>query len=139
MSQIFKIKYFGSKGGYVALLSILVVGAVGLSITVALLVFGSAATRSSFAGEQSSQAQSLSDSCIEEALQQIRDNTSFTGSATLSLNGGSCTYTVTNTGGSNRTVIASSTVGTIVRKTRVFVSSLSPSVGVSNTEELADF
>jgi len=138
MQQNIKHKLQGNKG-YITLISVLVVGAVGVAITTSLLLFGLGSSRSSFAAEQSAQARALAGACAEEALQQIRDSTPYTGSDSLSLGQGSCDYTVTNGGGQNRTIEATGTVGSVVRKVRVVIDTINPSINITSWQELADF
>lgn len=121
------------------LLTVLVVGAVTLAITTSLLLLGTGSARTSLAKQQSEQAKGLAGACIEEALQQIRDSTSFTGTGSLTLGQGTCFYTVTNTGGSNRTITAYGTVGTITRKVRAYTTQINPSITISSWQELSDF
>ena len=125
--------------GAVLLLSLLVFTAVGMAIIASLLLFGVAQVETSFAREQSGQAKGLADACTEEALQQIRDSTSFSGLGTLTLGEGTCTYIVTNLGGSNREIEATGTVDTIVRKVFVSIDTINPSINVTSWREVADF
>ena len=124
--------------GFITLISVLVVGAVGIAIALSLLLLGVGNSRTSFAVEQSNQAKALANACAEEALQQIRDSTSFTGTASLTLGQGTCTYTVTSQGGSNRTITASGTVGTIIRKVKIIISGINPQITVTSWQEVAD-
>ncbi len=110
-------------------------GAVGIAMTVSLLVLGLGSSRTSFAWEQSNQAKGLANGCAEEALQQIRSSTSFTGSGTLTFGQGTCSYTVTNGGGSNRTITASGTVGTITRNVSISVTAITPLIVTSTWQE----
>lgn len=125
--------------GYVVLISVLVVSAVGAAISVAVILFGLGSSRSSFSMSQSGQARSLANACAEEALERIRENAVFTGSGSLTLGQGICEYNVANLGGQNRLVTASSTVGTIVRKARVSIDAINPKINVVSWEEVADF
>lgn len=125
--------------GFITLLSILIVGAVGVAIALSLLLLGIGSSRSSFAIEQSDQAKGLANACADEALQQIRDSTPFTGTGNLTFGQGTCTYTVTSQGGQNRTVTASGTVGTIVRKVKVIISTINPQITVTSWQEVNDF
>lgn len=125
--------------GYIALITVLVTGAVGVAIAVSLLLLGLGSSRTSFALEQSNQAKALANACAEEALQQIRDSTSFTGTGNLSLGQGTCSYTVTNDGGENRTVTASGTVGTVVRKVKIIINAINPAIILASWQEVADF
>ncbi len=126
------------KNGYALLLGILVIGAVAAAITTSLLLAGITSSRTSLADEQSKRAIGYVNSCLEEALQQIHDSTPFTGSSTIAFNNGSCTFTVTSQGAQNRTISASSTVGTVVRKARVVIDKITPSINVVSWQEVAD-
>ena len=119
----------GNKG-YILLISVLILGAIGIAVASSLLLLGLGSSRSSFAFEQSNQAKLLANACAEEGLQQIRNVTSFTGVGNFSLGQGSCAYLVTSQGGENRIVEASSTVDTIVRKTKVTVNDINPAIVV---------
>lgn len=123
--------------GYVILLSVLVVGAVGLAIAISLLLLGTGSARTAFALEQSNQAKALANACAEEALEQVRAS-GFTGSGSLTLGQGGCTYTVTSGGGSNRQIVTTGIVGTIARKVNITVSSYSPQITISSWQEVAD-
>ncbi len=125
--------------GYITLLSVLIVGAVGVSITASLLLLGLGSSRTSFAKEESAYAKTLANACAEEALQQIRDNISFTGTNNIAFALGDCTYTVTNTGGESRTIATSSTVGTIVSKLNITIDDINPRINILSWQEVADF
>lgn len=124
--------------GYVTLISILVVGAVGTAIAMSLILLGISSSRTSFSVEQSNQAKGLTNACVEEALEQIRNSTSFTGSGNLTLGHGTCTYTVTSQGGQNRVITASGTVGSIVRKVTVVINKINPLINPTSWQEVVD-
>ncbi len=128
-----------NKKGYVALITVLITGAIGVAIATSLLLLGLGSSRTSFALEQSNQAKALANACSEEALQQIRDSTPFTGTGSLTLGQGTCGYTVVNDGGENRTVTASGTVGTVVRKIKIIVNTINPAINLTSWQEVADF
>lgn len=125
--------------GFITLLSVLVVGSVGVAIAVSLLLLGLGQARTSFAVIQMGQARGLTDACAEEALEHIRESTSFTGAGNLSLGNGSCGYTVTSQGGENRTIQATSTVGSVVRKVNIVITDINPLITISTWQEVADF
>jgi hypothetical protein len=125
--------------GYLILLSVMIIGAIALAVVVSMLLSGLGTAKTSLAHQQSVQAKALANACINEALQQIRDSTAFTGSNNLSLGQGTCTYTVTNTGGENRTIQASSTVGLIIRKTQATVTQINPSITIASWQEVSAF
>ena len=128
-----------ANGGYITLMSVLIVGAIGTAIALSLILLGRGVSRNSFALEQSNQAKALSNSCAEEALQQILNSTPFTGMGNLSLGQGVCEYEVINEGGQNRTINASSTVGTIVRKVKITVDKINPNINATSWQEVSSF
>jgi hypothetical protein len=138
MQTVNRFKKRNNQGGYVILLIVLVTGAVASAITSSLLLFGVDASKNAFAKEQSKQARAMTDGCAEEALEQIRAVSGFTGYGTLTLSSQTCSYNVTNTGGTNRLIIASSTVGTTVRKVRITIDKVKP-IRMTSWQEVADF
>ncbi len=104
------------QAGYVALLAVLIVGAVATAIALALLAIGADSQRSALVLQQAKQARSLAIACGEEALQQVHDNVAFKGTNTLSLGQGTCSYIVSGTTATTRTVAATGTVGTVVKR-----------------------
>lgn len=125
--------------GYITMVSVLVASAVALAVGISLILWGTGFTKASLALKQSYQAKALSDACAEEALQQIQDSGSFTGSATILLGQGSCTYTVTNLGGTSRLVTASGTIGTAVRRVQISIDQVSPTINVTSWQEVVSF
>jgi len=121
--------------GYIALLMLLIVGAATTAIALVLLTTGTDAQRSSLVTQQSVQAVQLANACAEEALQQMHDTTSFTGTSSLTLGAGSCTYTVTSTGASTRTITTTATVGATVRKLAVYATIGSSSISVTSWQD----
>lgn len=123
-------------GGYVALLAVLVIGAASLAIATTLLVMGANSQREALVEQQSIEARSLASACAEEGLQQLHDNTSFTGTNALMLGQGACSYTVTDTGGSTRTVDASGTISDVVRKVKVYATMNISSISVTSWQDV---
>lgn len=124
------------KSGYVALMSTLFLGAIALSVTSSLLLFGIESTKATIVTEISKTSRSMADACAEEALQQIRSNTAFSGTNTLTISGNSCSYTVTVGSGAVRTITTSSTIGTVIRKTQLSTDQLFPKINVSSWQEI---
>ncbi|MEK7184214.1 MAG: hypothetical protein AAB701_01705 [Patescibacteria group bacterium] len=128
-----------SQSGYITLLTVLIVSAVGVAIGSSLLLLGLGSSRSSLSLQQSKQAAALADACVEEALQQLRFSTSYSGTATLSFGTSSCTYLVTVLSGENRNIESTGTVGAVVRRVEVDVSQLTPKIVISSWQEVASF
>ena len=124
--------------GFITLVSVLAMGAVGIAIALSLILLGVGNARTSFAVEQTNQAKALANACAEEALQKIKDFTPFTGSGTLTLGQGTCSYTVTSQGGQNRTITASGSVGQTIRKVKIIIDKINPFIQVVVWEEISD-
>ena len=122
--------------GFVALVTVLLVGAVGVAVGISLILLGLGFSRTSLALEQSAMAKALANACSEEALQKIRESTAFTGSGNLLLNGGTCTYTVTAGSGQARTIAATGTFGTIIRKVSISITQITPLIVISSWQEI---
>lgn len=123
-----------NQSGYVALLAVLVMGAVATATAISLLLSGTDALRQILVTQQSIQARTIAHACAEEALQTIHDTMAFTGSNSLIYSPGTCTYTVTNTGGNNRSIAVTSTVGESTRKLQISVT-ISSSISVVSWQE----
>ncbi|HUQ30264.1 MAG TPA: hypothetical protein VM103_01965 [Candidatus Paceibacterota bacterium] len=124
--------------GYITLMSVLVLGAIGVAIATSLLLMGIDSSRASFIEVQSGQAKGLADACAEEGLEQVRLASGYTGTGGLTLGQGTCVYTVTSQGGQNRIITASGTVGTIIRKVKIILTSITPLLTISSWQEVAE-
>jgi hypothetical protein len=125
------------QGGYIAVLSVIIVGAATMAIALTLLATGSDAQRSHLITQQSIQARQLAHGCAEEALQKIRESTSFTGTNTITMGAGNCSYVIVSTGASTRTITTIGTVGNVVRKVAVYATINSSSVSVTSWQEVS--
>lgn len=123
------------ESGYIALLAVLILGAAATAISLALLTIGADSQRSMLVTQQSKQARVLATACAQEALQQIHDNIAYSGTGSLIIGQGSCSYTVTVTAGTTRTITTSGTVGSVVRKTQVYVTIGASAISVSSWQE----
>jgi hypothetical protein len=104
------------QSGYIALISVLIVGAAATAVAVVLLATGADSQRSALITQQSKQARALAVTCAEEAAQIVHDNVAFSGTNTVSLGQGSCTYIVGQPTATTRRLSATGTVGAVVRK-----------------------
>ena len=123
--------------GYVTLISILVIGAVGLSIATSLVLLGLGSSRTSFALEQGNQAKALANACAEEALQKVWDLDSYVGTGSLTLGQGSCTYSVSGAA-APKTITVSGMVDASVRKISITLDQLRPYLRPAPWQEVAN-
>lgn len=124
------------QAGYVALLAVLIVGAASVAVATSLLLTSADSQRIILANQRLILARNNALACAEEALQQIHDSSSFTGSNNLTLSTGTCSYTVSNTGGNNRTINASSSVGFSLRRVQITLVRDTSSMTISTWQEI---
>ena len=128
------MKYPQFQSGYVALLAVLIVGAASLAIASAVLLTATDSQRSTLVSQQSAQARVLATACGEEGLQKLYETPSYTGTTNVPAVG--CSFTVTNTGGNNRTVQASATVGTSIRRISINATIGATNITVSSWQDV---
>ena len=132
-----EIKFKKHQSGYIALVSVLVVSTIAVAVTISLIFLGLGSSRSSFVHQQSAQAKNLANACVHKALLEITHN-NFTGSGNLYFQYGSCSYLVTDLGGTNRDVRGEAIVGNITRRVKVLVDQVSPA-NVTSWQEVVSF
>jgi len=125
-----------NESGYIALISVLIAGAAATAICLSLLTTGTDSQRSMLIEQQSKQARSLAIACAEEGMQVIHDNIAYSGTNSLSKGQGTCTYTVSVTTGTTRTLNTSGTVGNVVRKIQAYVTIKSTSISITSWQEV---
>lgn len=126
--------------GFVALVSVLVIGAVGVALATGLLWGGVGVLRTALTVEQSAQARAFANACVEYALKELRDSTSYAGGETLTFSEGSCDIeTIGGSGNTNRTVQATGTAGSVVRRVEVEVAEVAPRMTLTSWQEVAAF
>lgn len=112
--------------GFSTLLIVIMLGGVALSLTLMLSISSLWSIRGSIDSKKSNIAKSLVNTCAEIALEGIRESNSYAGMSTVLLDGNTCTYTVSNTGGSTRTITVSAAVNDIVRKLYITTDAFNP-------------
>jgi hypothetical protein len=125
--------------GYIALISVLLIAAIGSAVMISVIASGVLATKTDFALQQSGSARILASSCAEEALQKILETSTTTGNGNLTIASGTCSYIITSTGGQNVTISATGILGTISSKIKVILATTTPGITLSSWEEVADF
>jgi hypothetical protein len=114
------------KNGFMTLYSVIIVGSIALGLVLVLATSSAWGIKSVINNKNSNQIKALSNACIEIALEAVRENNNFVGTANVNINGNLCSYTVVNLGGNNRTISASGTIKDVTRKVNVVVNSFNP-------------
>jgi hypothetical protein len=136
MKQYSKKFIFKIRSGYIALVSILVIGAVCSTIAISLIFTSIDSIKTNASLDASSQAKGLANACAENALSGLRLSVAYTGNQTLTYSNGSCTIsTITGSGNTNRTFDATGTVGTTIRKVHIIVNTVGPTMQLGDWQE----
>lgn len=114
------------QNGYVSLLSVLIIGSVGTSIAVSLLLMGQGRLHAAYSLQIAAQALSVTDGCVEEALLEISQDSNTTGGTSVVIGPHTCSYFIENSSGENKIISASTTISNVVQRVRVTTSSTSP-------------
>lgn len=125
--------------GYIALLSVIVVGAIGTAILLSIMLSGVSTSKTDFAVQQAGSAKVLASSCGEEALQKLLETGTTSSSASVTIGSGTCSYTITSQNGQNITINATALIGTITSKVKIVVATTTPSIVLSSWQEVGDF
>lgn len=140
IQKIFMVqRHCENKTGYIALISVIILGAIGLAIATSLLLLGLGSSRTSFAVEQSDMAKGLANACAEQGLLRIKKESGYVGTTTINFGNNSCSYEIQNPGGQTRIINASGTVGSVIHKVKISISAITPSIIISSWQEVADF
>lgn len=131
------MKYNNPQAGYVALITVLIVGAAATAIATTLLVTGTDSSREVLAVQQSVQARSVTNACADEALLVMHDNTAYTGTSSFTVGSYSCSYTVTSTGSTTRTIDTTATINNVTRKTKIYVTIAATSLSITSWQEVS--
>lgn len=128
-----------ARRGYVALLSVIFISAIGVIIMTSVIASGVNASRTDFSTQQLGIARSMASSCAEEALQRILESGISSGADNLTLAPGSCSYIISSTGGQNITIKSTGVLDTITARVLVVIATTTPSIILSSWQEVSDF
>ena len=107
--------------GYVALMSVLVISAVGTVVAVSLLTVGTISQNTIFTVQKERSAESLSQACVNVALEKIRLDAEYAGDEVISFGINQCDILPIDINGETYTIRTTGLVDTIVRKSRAVV------------------
>lgn len=125
--------------GYIALVSVILIGALGTAIMISVINSGISAGKTDFSLQQSGGGRVLASSCAEEALQQILETGTTSSNGALTIGSGTCSYFITSTNGQNITINSTGVLGTITSKIKVIIATTTPSIVLSSWKEVSDF
>ncbi|MDO8571614.1 MAG: hypothetical protein Q7R79_02960 [bacterium] len=129
---------FKNERGVMTLISVLLVGAIGASISILLLTRGIEATKMALSIQESAGANAYAHACAEYALRKLQESESYGGNETVSFSTGTCRVDLITGTGDNRTIKTVGFFNTMTRKVAVEVNALTPNVGIASWREVAD-
>ncbi len=122
------------KKGAAMLITTVVVIATALAIAISVEYLGIGEMVISLGDTQSEQAMEIANSCVNEALLQIKSNNSYSG-GTINSGGATCTLTISPASGSPRTISSIGTVGQTVRKIIATITISGSTVAITSWNE----
>lgn len=117
-------------------MSVVVLGSIALVVVIGLSTGTSVSVSDSRSIMIAVQAHQAANACAEEALNQLRI-AAGPSSGSLTLNGASCTYTTTSTGGTTYSVATTGIANNATRHITVTVTTVSPAVTLSTWRDVA--
>lgn len=129
---------YTNQEGFVPLISVLVIGAIGLEIATSLLLLGLGAVRSSAALEVGLQARSLADACATEGLRQVREAVACSGSGVLTLASGDCNFTTSLISPTDCQIEAQGTAQSSVRYVEIHLTQVDPDPVLASWREVTN-
>jgi len=130
---------FFRQNGYIALISVLIIGAMALSVGLSLLTIGISNTQTALVRQQLEQSKALSSACAEKALYQIRADNNYSGTLNFNLGQGTCSVMVIKGGSENRTVQSTGTVNNTNARIKIILSDIYPTLVISSWQEVDSF
>lgn len=128
IQQIFMAQQALGKNGFSTLFLVIITGFVLFAMLLYMSTTSLWSIRTSIDDKTSMQTEQMVNACAESALEVLREDKNFIGSGSDSINSDTCSYTVTNTGGNNRLINITATIGSITRKLQITTSAFNPLV-----------
>ena len=127
--------------GFVALITVLIVMALGVLLAVGLSLRSVDSGNTLVADLDGVRAHYAASYCAEYALDRLKNSSSYVGNAMRILdNGDTCfIFAPGGSGNSNRTVRATSTVNGATKKIDIYINTIGPTMLISKWQEVADF
>jgi hypothetical protein len=128
------------QGGYVLLLSVLLIGAVSAIVLPSLLFLGINGGQVSTTIKQSSQALAAAQACAEYGLLHLKETIAYPGDEILTLSGTECALLpIGGMGNDHRLLCSEGRAGDTVRRLEIIINQVSPVMTIDSWQEVAAF
>jgi hypothetical protein len=128
-----------TKNGYIALISVIIIGAILLMVVLSTSYIGVTEGMNSLLASNSAEARSLASACAEDALMNLKNDQNYSGNQTITLDNGQCQILAIIVNGGARTIETTGIVNHITKKLKITASQIAPSIIISSWQEVADF
>jgi len=126
-----------TRGGYVFLVSAIVIGSIAVVSTVSLLILGWAAEQNGQTHVKTNQALELANTCLDRAIVTLRENPAYRGGNEYSFPYGTCKIYAMEGTGNSRGVCVEGTVDGVLRRLEVRLAAIFPQVAVSAWDDVS--
>jgi hypothetical protein len=125
------------KNGYIALISVIVIGFVILSLLLSLTFISVNQTKNMIMQNQALRSYYLADACAHYALVKLQDDLNYAGNELVSVDSDSCMVDqVIGSGNANRVIYSSASIANHEKRIMVEVSVIKPKTIVKSWEEI---
>lgn len=121
--------------GFSTLFIVIILGSAALSLAIAFSTSSMWSVQSSRFTKQNNQARALVYACGEVALERLRQDIGYVGVDTVTLDGNTCEYTVTNTSGDTRKILITGSVKSITQKLEINIDAFNP-LSIASWQEI---
>jgi len=126
--------------GFIALTSMLIIGALVLTISIGVLLRSINEMKMSLGEQEAHRALALVNLCGELALMKIESVFNYSGNESIIIGEESCdVLQIEGSGNTDRTIKVQSTVSGYTKKVKIEISQISPAMYISSWEEVQDF
>jgi hypothetical protein len=128
--------YHLSSGGFVALVTVLIIFAITLLIGLSVSLLSINEATMGLKKTQSSQSYFLANLCAEQALMKLKENINYSGNEILNIEGGNCQILPIE---GNWIIKVLSNFQNQIKKTKIIIAQVNPKMVISSWQEVADF
>ena len=128
------------KNGYIALMAVLIIGAVVLNVAIASTIISILSSKNGLISQDLAAATELANACAEKTLMDLKEHPTYSGNETITLGSGTCqVLPIDNLGGDNRQIKVVGNVNNRLRKIKINLTAINPTMTVTSWLEVPDF
>ena len=134
------IMRLSSRRGYILLITVLVIGAIGSAIVSSLLILGISANHVSLSITESNHALANAQGCADYGLLKLRQSPSYAGNEFLTIGLQQCEILpVGGIGNNNRVLCTEGKVGDAIRRLEIVINQILPQTTIYSWQEVSVF